>query len=413
MSPGKALRAPGKEQKGAVPAAAVRGRAGSKRGGAAGAGRGAVAAAAEMAVRCGDAARALASMPDSSADLVVTSPPYFRQRSYGGLQGETGREAAVEDYIGAVKSVFAECTRVVRDTGSIVFNMGDKYLDGDLVLVPYRFALEAKQIGGVRLVNDITWVKTNPTPRQFARRFVSSTEPFFHFVRSNRYYYDTDAYERETGEGQGGMRRGGMVQAAPDGAAPAGGGPRAGHPRIGKGYEAIIEASGLSAGEKAAARKALREAVRDVQDGKIASFRMKVRGVHSPAFGGQEGGRNSQMANMGFTVIRLHGRTMRRDVMTSSVEALRGIGHPAVYPERIIRALIALLCPPGGTVVDPYMGSGTTGTAAVRTGRRYVGIDINPAYCRAARLRIAAAESEMDGRGAQALRPWARPRRPP
>ena len=392
------MRAPGKEQKGAVHPAAVQGQAGGKKGGRAAAA--AAAAVAEMAVHCGDAARTLASMPDGSADLVVTSPPYFQQRSYGGLRGETGCEVAVADYIGAVKSVFAECSRVVRDTGSIVFNMGDKYSGGDLMLVPYRFALEAKQIGGVRLVNDITWVKTNPTPRQFARRFVSSTEPFFHFVKSSRYYYDTDAYEREADGDPRGARHGGKVQAAHGGAAAAGGGPKAAHPRAGKRYEAIIESSDLSADEKAAARKALHEAVRDVQDGRIASFRMKIRGIHSPAFGGQEGGRNSQMANRGFTVIRLLGGTMRRDVMTSSVEALRGVGHPAVYPERIVRSLIALLCPPGGTVVDPYMGSGTTGAAAVRTGRRYVGIDINPAYCKAARLRIAAAEAKMGGRGA-------------
>ena len=369
---------------------------------------------ADMAVHCGDAVRTLASMPDCSADLVVTSPPYFRQRSYGGLRGETGQEAAVSDYLDAVKSVFAECVRVVRDTGSIVFNMGDKYSGGDLMLVPYHFAIEAKQIGGVRLVNDITWVKTNPTPRQFARRFVPSTEPFFHFAKSDRYYYDMGAYDDESGRGgspageRGGSPAGergggGSAQATLDGAA-AGGGRTArggGHPRAGGRYRAIIDASGLSPAEKDAARRALREAAEEVRDGRIASFRMKIRGVHSPAFGGQDGGRNSQIANNGFTVIRLHGGPMRRDIVTSSVETLKGIGHPAVYPERIVRALIALLCPPGGTVVDPYMGSGTTGAAAVRTGRRYVGIDINPSYCRAARRRIAAAEAEANAQDAQ------------
>lgn len=357
------------------------------------------------AVRCGDAASILSSMPDCSADLVVTSPPYFRQRSYGSMAGETGGEEDVSEYLCAVMAVFEQCARLVKDTGSIVFNMGDKYASGgSMMLVPYRFALEARQVGGIRLVNTITWLKTNPTPRQFLRRLVPSTEPFFHFAKSARYYYDLDAYGAELDRGRGaprGGRRGtagGAVQLPIDGAAPpavargAGNAARPARGRragTGKRYEALIDGSGLSASEKAAAKRALREAAADVRSGAIESFRMKIRGVHSPAFGGQEGGRNSQIANNGFTVIRLRGRPMRHDAIVSSVETIRGIGHPAVYPERIVRALIALLCPPGGMVVDPYMGSGTTGVAAVKTGRRYTGIDINPAYCRAARGRIA------------------------
>ena len=72
----------------------------------------------------------------------------------------------------------------------MVINLGDKYVDSSLQLVPYRFAIAATEAENVRLVNAVTWVKSNPTPRQFQRRLVSSTEPFFHFVKSNNYYYD-------------------------------------------------------------------------------------------------------------------------------------------------------------------------------------------------------------------------------
>ena len=65
-----------------------------------------------------------------------------------------------------------------KNDGSIVFNIGDKYQDSNLLLVPYRFALAATETGLVKLVNEVTWVKRNPTPRQFRRRLVSSTEPF-------------------------------------------------------------------------------------------------------------------------------------------------------------------------------------------------------------------------------------------
>lgn len=314
---------------------------------------------------CGDAAAQLARIPDSAVDLVVTSPPYYRQRSYA--DGETGQERSVGGYVDAVMAVFRECVRVTRDTGSIVFNMGDKYLDGSLALVPYRFAIRAMEDTGVLLINSITWVKTNPTPRQYQRRRVPSTEPFFHFAKTRRYYYDEDA-------GGGG---GAPMRAA------------RGSPRMGKRYEQLIESSGLTRAEKDDALRALGEAVADARAGRTAGFRMKIRGVHAPAFGGQEGGRKAHIENRGFTIIRLTGRPLQRDVIESPVETLKWNDHPAVYPESVVGELVRTLAPEGGVVLDPYAGSGTTCAAAKKAGRRYIGIDMNPDYCDAARRRLA------------------------
>ena len=82
----------------------------------------------------------------------------------------------------------------IKKDGSIVFNIGDKYEKSSLLLVPYRFAIKVLEKEPVKLVNEITWVKLNPTPRQFRKRLVSSTEPFFHFVVSDDYYYNLDAF---------------------------------------------------------------------------------------------------------------------------------------------------------------------------------------------------------------------------
>jgi site-specific DNA-methyltransferase (adenine-specific) len=54
-----------------------------------------------------------------------------------------------------------------------------------------------------------------------------------------------------------------------------------------------------------------------------------------------------------------------------------------------MRWLVRLLCPPGGVVLDPTTGSGTTGAAAVLEGRRFVGIELEPAYVEIAAARIA------------------------
>jgi site-specific DNA-methyltransferase (adenine-specific) len=63
--------------------------------------------------------------------------------------------------------------------------------------------------------------------------------------------------------------------------------------------------------------------------------------------------------------------------------------HPTVKPLALMRWLVRLLCPPGGLVLDPTVGSGTTGAAAVLEGRRFLGIELEPAYMEIAAARIA------------------------
>lgn len=65
--------------------------------------------------------------------------------------------------------------------------------------------------------------------------------------------------------------------------------------------------------------------------------------------------------------------------------------HPTVKPVDLMRHLVRLVTPPGGLVLDPFMGSGTTGIAAVMEGFRFFGIDLEPEYVEIARRRIAAA----------------------
>jgi DNA modification methylase len=70
--------------------------------------------------------------------------------------------------------------------------------------------------------------------------------------------------------------------------------------------------------------------------------------------------------------------------------------HPTVKPTDLMRYLCRLVTPPGGVVLDPFMGSGSTGRGAVLEGFRFVGIDLTPEYVEIARRRIADAERERD-----------------
>jgi len=317
-------------------------------------------------IQCGDAAFLLRQLPDDSVDLVVTSPPYYQQRTYEGAGQSVGTESSVERYVDSLIEVFSETVRVVKPTGNVVYNLGDKYLDSSLLLVPFRFALRASSVPNVKLVNNITWAKTNPTPRQFDRRLVSSTEPFFHFVKSNKYYYDREQFF-DQGESKKSHKP---------------------TPKLGSSYRNLIDESDLSEIEKGLAHESLDEITQEVHKGEIQSFRMKIRGIHAEAFGGEEGGRKSQIRNQGFTMIRIYGRSMKKDVIHSAVESIPHLKHTAIFPETIIREFVKMLCPNNGIVLDPYIGSGTTAIAALKGGRNYIGMDIEPSYCDLANTRI-------------------------
>ncbi len=99
------------------------------------------------------------------------------------------------------------------------------------------------------------------------------------------------------------------------------------------------------------------------------------------------------------------------DVWPLAPESARRVGHPAPFPVELPEALIELYTYQDDLVLDPFMGSGSTLVAAARTGRRYVGYDLDPAYVALARTRVADALAEpapseatspllADGRGA-------------
>lgn len=76
----------------------------------------------------------------------------------------------------------------------------------------------------------------------------------------------------------------------------------------------------------------------------------------------------------------------------------RGRVHPNQKPDWLLRAILKKL-PPGGTVLDPFMGSGTTGVACVREGRGFIGVEQDADYFAVAQRRIAEAEGCRDGKG--------------
>ena len=93
-------------------------------------------------------------------------------------------------------------------------------------------------------------------------------------------------------------------------------------------------------------------------------------------------------------VLELMGDAQRFFYCSKASKRDRGEGndHPTVKPNALMRWLVRLVCPQGGTVLDPFMGSGSTGVACVQEGMRFVGIDMDEHYCEIAEKRIGAAD---------------------
>jgi len=89
----------------------------------------------------------------------------------------------------------------------------------------------------------------------------------------------------------------------------------------------------------------------------------------------------------------LNGRN-RRSVWTITTQPFSG-AHFAVFPEEIPRLAILAGCPVGGTVLDPFSGSGTTGKMALKNGRNYIGLDINDDYFDVAERRVSPLKADV------------------
>ena len=146
-------------------------------------------------------------LPDASVDLVVTSPPYFALRSYtdGGVHylGQIGAEAIPAEFIRNLIAVTAECMRVLKPSGSMFVNLGDKYVshekgaDGStrgksLMLLPERYRIACIDRLGLIVRAVIVWDKPNGLPESIKDRVRRSHEDWVHLTKEPRYYAAVD-----------------------------------------------------------------------------------------------------------------------------------------------------------------------------------------------------------------------------
>ena len=314
-----------------------------------------------MTILHGDSLEMLKTIPSSTVDCCITSPPYYALRDYG-VDGQIGLEDSPESYIKHLVEVFREVKRVLRDDGTLWLNIADSYwgsgsrgydftgkltkasevqagskgtlnlqnvpkLAGndnesglknkDLIGIPWMLAF-ALRADGWYLRQDIIWHKPNPMPESVRDRCTKSHEYIFLLSKSSRYYYDYKAIQEPTTTYDSNIRN------------------------------------------------------RDI--GKMNN---------TPG--------RSHMNGLKHNMYKVRNK---RDVWSVPVRPFKG-AHFATFPEELIKPCVLAGSRENGIVLDPFFGSGTTGIVATRFNRDFIGIELNGDYIDIAKRRLESVQTEM------------------
>ena len=323
----------------------------------------------------GDAIDVLASLPDCSVDMAITSPPYYMKREY--LAGGIGLEDSYSEYIDNLVDVFKEVYRVLKPTGSLWLTLGDSYQSKNLLMIPQRVAIRLTDEVGFTLRNQVVWNKLKGAPDNAKDRLRTLWEPVFFFTKEpSGYYYDVDAVRKKPRKAKS-VEHGAVVSATGV---------------SGVRYRRKIELSTeLSEEEKKKANKALDDMLHLVETGEVPDFRMVIRGATRTTHGDSKklSGRAKELAEKGFYFLKYSNKGAKiSDVWDIIPEDTQGRRyHYAPYPEDLVKNPIALTCPPSGIVLDPFVGTGTTCKVAHDMQRKSVGIDLAAEYLEIASRR--------------------------
>jgi len=309
----------------------------------------------ENKIICGDCLEVMKDFPDSSVDLVVTSPPYWAMRNYG-IDGQLGQEETFEEYIEKLILITGEIKRVLHKKGSFFVNLSDVYGGSNagrgtknmtpkqasnkgtrwmvgrpvphygvpnksLCLIPQRFAIRMVDEGWI-LRNIIIWHKPNAMPTSAKDRFTVDFEYVYFFVKQQRYYFEQilEPYTKPLNRWAGDN----------------------------------LKATGISEWSNKTGQNIYRD--RNMRPNPLGKNKRTVWSINT----------------------------------SSTPEEQSNF---AVYPEELVWDIIKACCSLWGITFDPFCGSGTTCVVAKKLGRRYIGIDISEKYCQIARERLRAVDT--------------------
>ena len=289
----------------------------------------------------GDCRNVLPTLPAGSVHCCVTSPPYFGLRDYG-HENQIGLERTPEAFVQELVEVFREVRRVLRDDGTLWLNLGDSYN-----------AYNANR-GASTSISDGTAGRGHPTHRRGLTTPTLKNKDLIGIPWRVAFALQSDGW----------YLRQDIIWHKPNPM------PESVRDRCTKAHEYLFLLS------------------------KGARYHFDSEAIKEPAIKGAAG----STFNKGKTATHQLGRSSDKDRADSSTRNRRSVwsvttkpfkgAHFATFPPDLIEPCILAGCPAGGTVLDPFMGSGTTAAVSLQHGRQFVGVELNPEYLELARRRV-------------------------
>lgn len=298
----------------------------------------------------GDCRNILKTLPDASVHCCVTSPPYFGLRAYlpgnhSLKQFEIGTEETPQAYVDTMVSVFREVRRVLRDDGTLWLNLGDSYASGECGrhdAVQKRRGADGKPFAkhGMQTKRNQIVLKTSlPTKNLLGIPWLVAFA-----LQADGWYLRQDIIWHKPNP---------IPESVTD--------------RCTKAHEYIF---------------LLSKSARYYFDSKAISEKCVTEpGIMDRSKKGYNAalGDGSARFSSGARAYGIDGTRNKRSVWTVETTPYKG-AHFATYPRKLIQPCVMAGCPGGGTVLDPFGGSGTTGAVASACGRDAILIELNPEY---------------------------------
>lgn len=302
-------------------------------------------------VLIGDCLGSMRTLPDQSVNCCVTSPPYFGLRDYG-QDGQIGLEATPDEFVAALVAVFREVRRVLRDDGTVWLNLGDSYAattggvgnnpsakstlttNGGRGPQPGDKYAQGNEGRRVRLMSDVPAKNLLGIPWRVAFA-----------LQADGWYLRQDIIWHKPNP---------MPESVRD--------------RCTKAHEYIFL---LSKGPRYYYDH---EAIKEKAVGDVPGNTKPTKGGRAYEGGSGEHRTAANLHNIGARETR-----NKRSVWTVTTKPFKG-AHFATFPPDLIAPCILAGCPEGGTVLDPFGGSGTTAGVSVANNRNAILCELSPEY---------------------------------
>lgn len=302
----------------------------------------------------GDCLQSLKSLEDNTIDCCVTSPPYWGLRDYG-VEGQLGSEPTPFEFVDNLVRVFREVRRTLKDNGTLWLNLGDSYCGGgnnrgNNSPLSDKQSSSKGAVGQSAKFGSYKFKSETIKPKDL----IGIPWRVAFALQADGWYLRQDIIWHKPNP---------MPESVKD--------------RFTKSHEYLFLFS---------KNKKYYFDQNSILEDAISSSEYKHRSnfsIHSGKSWQGEGKSTRRFKESKDGKIKRN----KRSVWTVSPKPLKE-AHFATFPPDLVTPCILAGCPVGGIVLDPFMGSGTTGLVALKNKRNFLGIELNQDYVKIAEKRM-------------------------